>query len=322
MYLTTVPETESHPTSNVKVSGRFYSNVEPAYSDDKWNGFKHFDVAAINLPEAFVVVNDSLLTISPEDQVAAGLKVSFELESVPACQNDGRDNTYITIENNKLKYHGWDEKVAVYGSMAIVNSDSSEFKFPTSFDEGFEAIYAAKLGEGEPTVGRYAKYEVVKFNPLHDFKSTKDVTLQVFDAKMYTTNVLEHLSLLDQRKFDPHDPTMPQSVTGIDNGVELFYQGNWKKGNGGNLFASNVKANEAYDIESEFKKEISDDVHEDIKNAVTLRTEDNSGVVVFEFDYTQQIVLTQPVLVKVNAELTQPWAEKPLTATVNVTIKK
>ena len=314
-------EAESHPTSDVKVSGRFYSNVEPAYTADKWNGFEHFDVAAINLPEAFVVVNDTLLTISPEDQVAAGLKVSFELESVPACQNDGRDNTYITIENNKLKYHGWDEKVAVYGSMAIVNSDSSEFKFPTSFDEGFEAIYAAKLGEGEPTVGRYAEYEVVKFNPLHDFKSTEDVTLQVFDAKMYTTNVLEHLSLLDQRKFDPNDPTMPQSVTGIDNGVELFYEGNWKVGDGSNLFASDVKANEAYDIESEFKKEISDDVHEDIKNAVTLRTEENSGVV-FEFDYTQQIVLTQPVLVKVNAELTQPWAEKPLTATVNVTIKK
>ena len=316
-------ETESHPTSNVKVSGRFYSNVEPAYSDDKWNGFKHFDVAAINLPEAFVVVNDSLLTISPEDQVAAGLKVSFELESVPVCQNDGRDNTYITIENNKLKYHGWDEKVAVYGSMAIVNSDSSEFKFPTSFDEGFEAIYAAKLGEGEPTVGRYAEYEVVKFNPLHDFKSTEDVTLQVFDAKKYTTNVLENLSLLDQRKHDPNDPTMPESITGIDNGVELFDGlGNWKRGTGANLFASDVWANEAYDIESKFKKEISDDVHEDIKNAVTLRTEENNGVVVFEFDYTQQIVLTQPVLVKVNAELTQPWAEKPLTATVNVTIKK
>ena len=314
-------EKESHPTSDVKVSGRFYSNVEPAYTADKWNGFEHFDVAAINLPEAFVVVNDSLLTISPEDQVAAGLKVSFELESVPACQNDGRDNTYITIENNKLKYHGWDEKVAVYGSMAIVNSDSSEFKFPTSFDEGFEAIYAAKLGEGEPTVGRYAEYEVVKFNPLHDFKSTKDVTLQVFDAKMYTTNVLENLSLLDQRKYDANDPTMPESVTGIDNGVELFDgQGNWKVGTGANLFANDIMANKAYDIESEFKKEIADDVHEDIKNAVKLRTE--KDVVVFEFNYTQQIVLTQPVLVKVNAELTQPWEKDPLTATVNVTITK
>ena len=315
-------EAESHPTSDVKVSGRFYSNVEPAYTADKWNGFEHFDVAAINLPDAFVVVNDTLGRVSLAEQKEASLKVSFELEDVPACQNDGRDNTYITIENNMLKYHGWDEKVAVYGSMAIVNTDGTEFKFPTSFDEGFKAIYADKLGEGEPTVGRYAEYEVVKFNPLHDFKSTDDVTLQVFDAKMYTTNVLEHLSLLDQRKFDPNDPTMPESITGIDNGVELFYEGNWKVGDGSNLFASDVKANEAYDIESDFKKVISDDVHEDIKNAVTLRTEKNSGVVVFEFDYTQQIVLTQPVLVKVNAELTQPWAEKPLTATVNVTIKK
>ena len=318
-------EKESHPTSNVKVSGRFYSNVEPAYTADKWNGFEHFDVAAINLPEAFVVVNDTLLTISPEDQVAAGLKVSFELESVPACQNDGRDNTYITIENNKLKYHGWDEKVAVYGSMAIVNSDLSEFKFPTSFDEGFEAIYAAKLGEGEPTEGRYAEYEVVKFNPLHDFKSTKDVTLQVFDAKMYTTDVLANLSLLDQRKYDANDPNTPPSLDGntILNGVELFDgKGNWKIGTGANLFASGVKANEAYDIKSDFEKEISNDVHEDIRNAVNLITDQERGVVQLEFNYTQQIVLTQPVLVKVNAKLTQPWEKDPLPATVEVTITK
>ncbi|MGM9750793.1 MAG: hypothetical protein ACI3YY_00310 [Candidatus Cryptobacteroides sp.] len=315
-------EAESHPTSDVKVSGRFYSNVEPAYTADKWNGFSKFDVAAINLPEAFVVVNDTLGRVSAAEQDNAGLKVSFELEEVPACQNDGRDNTYITIEDNMLKYHGWDEKVAVYGSMAIVNTDGSEFKFPTSFDKGFKAIYADKLGEGEPTEGRYADYEVVKFNPLHDFKSTKDVTLQVFDAKMYTTNVLANLSLLDQRKEDQNDPTMPTSVTGIENGVELFDGGNWKVGTGANLFALGVKANEAYDIESDFKKVISDDVHEDIKNAVELRNEKENGAVVFEFNYTQQIVLTQPVLVKVNAELTQPWAEKPLTATVNVTITK
>lgn len=314
-------EAESHPTSDVKVSGRFYSNVEPAYNADKWNNFSKFNVAAINLPEAFRVVDDTLGLVSAEDQHAAGLVVSFELESKPACQDDGRDNTYITIEDNKLMYHGWDEKVAVYGSMAIENTNGSKFTFPTSFDAGFEAIYAAKLGEGEPTVGRYAEYEVVKFNPLHDFKSTEDVTLQVFDAKMYTTNVLENLSLLDQRKYDANDPTMPESVTGIDNGVELFDgQGNWKVGTGANLFASDIMANKAYDIESEFKKEIADDVHEDIKNAVKLRTE--KDVVVFEFNYTQQIVLTQPVLVKVNAELTQPWEKDPLTATVNVTITK
>ena len=138
---------------------------------------------------------------------------------------------------------------------------------------------------------------------------------------MYTTNVLENLSLLDQRKYDANDPTMPESVTGIDNGVELFDgQGNWKVGTGANLFANDIMANKAYDIESEFKKEIADDVHEDIKNAVKLRTE--KDVVVFEFNYTQQIVLTQPVLVKVNAELTQPWEKDPLTATVNVTITK
>lgn len=320
-------ETESHPTSDVKVSGRFYSNVEPAYNADKWNNFSLFNVAAINLPEAFVVVDETMTDVAKDDQEAAGLVLTFTLEdeltNKDQSNGDSRDNTYIEIEDNKLIYHGYEEKVAVYGAMAIENTDGHLFTFPTSFDEGFEAIYADVLTEGdEPTVGRYADYEVVKFNPLHDFKSTKNVTIQLFDAKKYSTNVLANLSLLDQRKYDANDPSMPKGVTGINNGVELFDgKGNWKVGTGNNLFAKGVKANEAYSIDAEFKKEIADDVHKDIKDAVNLK-ELETGVVVFEFDYTQQMEITKPVDVKVNAELTQPWAKDPLTATVVVTIKK
>lgn len=315
-------EAESHPTSDVKVTGRFYSNVEPAYNEDKWNKFSKFNVAAINLPEAFVVVDETMSEVAKADQDAAGLVLNFTLEDELDSNTDDRSNTFITIADNKLMYHGYEEKVAVHGAMAIKNSDGHLFTFPTSFDKGFEAIYADVLEEGDkPTVGRYADYEVVKFNPLHSFRSTKDVTIQLFDAKKYTVNVLSNLSLLDQRKYDANDPTMPKGVTGITNGVELFESGFWKVGTGKNLFANGVKANVAYDIDSEFKKNIADDVHVDIKNAISL-TEPTIGVVKFEFDYTQQMVITQPVVVDVNAELTHPWVKDPLTATVKVTIKK
>ncbi len=254
-------------------------------------------------------------------QDAAGLVLNFTLEDELDSNSDDRSNTFITIADNKLMYHGYEEKVAVHGAMAIKNTDGHLFTFPTSFDEGFEAIYADVLEEGdEPTFGRYADYEVVKFNPLHSFRSTKDVTIQLFDAKKYTVNVLSNLSLLDQRKYDANDPTMPKGA-GNTNGVELFESGFWKVGNGKNLFANGVKANVAYDIDSEFKKNIADDVHVDIKNAISL-TEPTIGVVKFEFDYTQQMVITQPVVVDVNAELTHPWVKDPLTATVKVTIKK
>ena len=315
-------EAESHPTSDVKVTGRFYSNVEPAYNEDKWNKFSKFNVAAINLPEAFVVVDETMSEVAKADQDAAGLVLNFTLEDELESNSDDRSNTFITIADNKLMYHGYEEKVAVHGAMAIKNTDEHLFTFPTSFDEGFEAIYADVLEEGdEPTVGRYADYEVVKFNPLHSFRSTKDVTIQLFDAKKYTVNVLSNLSLLDQRKYDANDPTMPKGVSGITNGVELFESGFWKVGTGKNLFANGVKANVAYDIDSEFNKNIADDVHVDIKNAISL-TEPTIGVVKFEFDYTQQMVITQPVVVDVNAELTHPWVKDPLTATVKVTIKK
>ena len=315
-------EAESHPTSDVKVTGRFYSNVEPAYNEDKWNKFSKFNVAAINLPEAFVVVDETMSEVAKADQDDAGLVLNFTLEDELESNSDDRSNTFITIADNKLMYHGYEEKVAVHGAMAIKNTDEHLFTFPTSFDEGFEAIYADVLEEGdEPTVGRYADYEVVKFNPLHSFRSTKDVTIQLFDAKKYTVNVLSNLSLLDQRKYDANDPTMPKGVSGITNGVELFESGFWKVGTGKNLFANGVKANVAYDIDSEFNKNIADDVHVDIKNAISL-TEPTIGVVKFEFDYTQQMVITQPVVVDVNAELTHPWVKDPLTATVKVTIKK
>ena len=315
-------EAESHPTSDVKVIGRFYSNVEPAYNEDKWNKFSKFNVAAINLPEAFVVVDETMSEVAKADQDDAGLVLNFTLEDELESNSDDRSNTFITIADNKLMYHGYEEKVAVHGAMAIKNTDEHLFTFPTSFDEGFEAIYADVLEEGdEPTVGRYADYEVVKFNPLHSFRSTKDVTIQLFDAKKYTVNVLSNLSLLDQRKYDANDPTMPKGVSGITNGVELFESGFWKVGTGKNLFANGVKANVAYDIDSEFNKNIADDVHVDIKNAISL-TEPTIGVVKFEFDYTQQMVITQPVVVDVNAELTHPWVKDPLTATVKVTIKK
>ena len=314
-------EAESHPTSDVKVTGRFYSNVEPAYNEDKWNKFSLFNVAAINLPEAFVVVDETMSEVAKADQDAAGLVLNFTLEDELESNTDDRSNTFINIENNKLMYHGYEEKVAVHGAMAIKNTGGHLFTFPTSFDEGFEAIYADVLEPGDTlTVGRYADYEVVKFNPLHSFRSTKDVTIQLFDAKKYTVNVLSNLSLLDQRKYDANDPTMPKGA-GNTNGVELFESGFWKKGTGNNLFANGVKANEAYDIASEFKKNIADDVHEDIKKAISL-TEPSIGVVKFEFDYTQQMVITQPVVVDVNAELTHPWVKDPLTATVKVTIKK
>lgn len=331
-------DAESHPTSKVKVAGRFYSNVEPAYLNganergNKWNTFAKFDVVAINLPEAFVVVDNDLKKVDVD--TVPGLHVMFSIpgEAQLESNTDDRDNTYVTIEEGKyLLYHGYEEKVRVYGQMYLskTNTSAHKFFFKTSFDEGFKAIYADKLAADDlPQVGRYAEYDVVKFNPLHDFKSKDDVTIQLLSADVYSEDVLKHLSLKDERRYDVKDPnTLSQDF--CEEGIELFAGANWVIGTGANGYATDVHANVAYDIAENYKITLADnEIPEDIKSAIKLVGADATAGTTTNvapsvvFDYTQEIVLTKPVVVFVDAELTQPWLKDPMTARVTVTIKK
>ena len=322
----------------------FYTKVDPYYQTEKWN-LTHFDVQLVNLPEAFIIVDENMETA---DTTGTGLVEYFRFaddpetgaEFVPESNVDDRDNTIIEIKDTTdeitgisceyaLYYHGFDEQVPVYGGLYILNSDSSRFDFPTSFDEGHKAIYAAKLPAADPdTVGRYADYNVVKFNPLHDLKSPKTVEMPVYNAETYQTPVLQYLSLKDQRRYDPEDPKSVEFAedNDITNGVELFGEnGAWKVGDDANGFAATVKADSAYDIIPSYTYDFDDEsVDVDIKNAVSFATDPQTDEVLpyIVFDYTQQMHLTQPVYLTVKVELLHPWVKYGMVAGVPVKIYK
>jgi FtsZ-binding cell division protein ZapB/ABC-type phosphate transport system auxiliary subunit len=322
----------------------FYTKVDPYYQAEKWN-LTHFDVQLVNLPEAFIIVDENMETA---DTTGTGLVEYFrfaddpetDAEFVPESNVDDRDNTIIEIKDTTdeitgisceyaLYYHGFDEQVPVYGGLYILNSDGSQFDFPTSFDEGFKAIYAAVLPEADPdTVGRYADYNVVKFNPLHDLKSPKTVEMPVYNAETYQTPVLQYLSLKDQRRYDPEDPKSVEFAedNDITNGVELFGEnGAWKVGDDANGFAATVKADSAYDIVPSYTYKFDDEsVDVDIKNAVSFATDPDTDEVLpyIVFDYTQQMTLTQPVYLTVKVELLHPWVKYGMVAGVPVKIYK
>ena len=321
----------------------FYTKVDPYYQAMKWN-LTHFDVQLVNLPEAFIIVDENMANA---DTTGTGLVEYFRfadatpgVEFVPESNTDDRDNTIIEIKDTTdeitginceyaLYYHGFDEQVPVYGGLYILNSDSSRFDFPTSFDEGFKAIYAAVLPEADPdTVGRYADYNVVKFNPLHDLKSPKTVEMPVYNAETYQTPVLQYLSLKDQRRYDPEDPKSVEFAedNDITNGVELFGEnGAWKVGDDANGFATGVKADSAYDIVPSYTYKFDDEsVDVDIKNAVSFATDPDTDEVLpyIVFDYTQQMTLTQPVYLTVKVELLHPWVKYGMVAGVPVKIYK
>lgn len=323
-------ETESHITGKMtKVSGPFYTNVEPYYKGGKWNSFEAFDVVAVNLPEAFVVVDENMVDVPAAKQAELGLKISFAIENADKSidqaklksNTDSRTDTYVTIDDNMLKYHGYEEMVPVKGHMSIVNTDGSEFKFKTSFDEGFKAIYAEKVTDGTPVEGRYSKYEVVKFNPLHGFESTGDAEIIVTDAKLYNTPILTKLSLKDQRVYDPEDEDCNVPQAQCDNGMELFDgKGGWIVGDGTNGYKTAVVSKDAYQIADTYKHEIEGTIDPDIAAAIQIVGEEKPEL---KFNYEQQMQLTKPIVVEIVASLLQPWEEGPMeTLPVKVTIRK
>lgn len=316
------------------VAAPFYTRVEPYYAAEKWN-LEHFDVQYVVLPEAFKIVDENMDELTAETIESAGLVATFQIDSakmvggVVGANNDERSNdetvpgfTKISMDEDfNLYYHGWDEEVPVYGALAIANSDSTKFVFPTSFDKDFEAVYASKLtNEDDVKVGRYADYVVVKFQPLHGFTAGAGRDLLVTNVGTYRMQIFTDIKLFDARIYDPEDAsTLDESICA--NGINLFdANGEWKVGDDANGFASQVVSYAAYDLQSDYSKKISGDVDEDIVAKIALEEEDNIPYIVF--DYTQQLHLAQPVTVKVTASYIWPWIKEAVSDDITFQIRK
>lgn len=323
---------------DVKLAGRFYSTAEPKFEDDIYPNFNNFNIEAIDFDKLFYIVDSNNVNLTADSISKAGLVANFEFRYPKNVEsnNDNREDTEITITDNKLSYYGYDDTVSVKGTLAIKNDDGSMFYFPTSFDEGFESIYAAVIPEGEPTVGRYAKYQVVKFMPLQKLSAGEGTTIELYDAGKYYEPILKSLTLFDNRlpaKY-PMVPVSSSAGESFTKGVNLFDGSDWKVGDGVNGFAapdgdgSIYISKDVYHITTNYKlvptkpENLSDNEWNDIYSRMKIKdTDDNKMPIApqLEFDYTQQAGLDK-IVIPIKVELLHPWIKTADYDYVNITI--
>ena len=261
----------------------FYSQVQPLYTwmnDNESEGLLKFNVADVDLRAAFKVVDAELNEISADELAELGLVYNFVIE----------DKTHTGIEidsaTDKLSYYGANPYVNVRANLYIVNDNGTEYVVPTSFDEG----------------GKYASYNVVKFNPIGTAEVIKNPTVNVNNAIAYHVHVLDYVKLMDYRS------------SGRQN-YPLIADGAWVVGNGENGFAQGVQvgADYMYRITEDWKWDTSDVDNKDILPYITF----NNGVLTF--DNSQQLELTAPFTIPVTLRFQNCWMEKPQQVTVKVT---
>lgn len=260
----------------------FYSQVLPHYTwynDDEAAGLLKFDVAAVELRAAFSVVDAEGNKLSDEDLKKLSLSYNFEIE------DEEHAGIEIDPATDALSYYGSNPYVNVRGNLVITNDNGAKYIVPTSFDEG----------------GKYASYNVVKFNPIGTAEVIINPTIDVNNSIAYNVHILDYVKLEDYRN------------AGRQN-YALISDGAWVVGNGENGFAQgvDVRADYMYRINEVWVNDTSD-VDDEIRPYITL----NNGTLTF--DNSQQLELTSPFTIPVTLKFQNCWMEKPQQVTVNVT---
>lgn len=286
----------------------YYSQVEPYWNPNK-EKIEYFDVMMVDLPSAFVIVDEDKAN-AEEYAKEIGVEKWFAFEEgypeagTEKINMSDRDGKVMDVDSADVRgpwqiyYHGWDDFVGVDGGLVIINTDGSTFSFETTFDEEHVAIYDESL------VGPYADYRVYKYDPIKDFKVEGQLVIAVDNATWYYGYPYKYVTLTDKRDFD------------------LLEDGLFVIGDDLNGFVNGVSADEAYGLtEGVSYKIISDDVDEDIINAIHLEKDEETNTPVLKFDYTQQLELTHPVELEITVSFKHDWTKEPMTATIPVIIK-
>ncbi len=268
--------------------GVYFSTVNPSYKDGEGNAIADkmssevasYDVEEVNMEQAFDIIDlETHELVDPEAFEEFGLVRVFEIET-PEAQRQGT----ITMEGNKINYHGAAPYVDVIGKLYIQNTDGTRVELPTSFADG----------------NAYANYQVRKFVPLKPMVG-KMVEREVDNAKEYTINVLEGIEWLDVR------------------GYGLITDGKFTVGNGtDNGFASGKDVQEVYGLTIEYDALQSiNKLAPNIKQFVSW----DEGNLTLKFNYDGLMDLQSPIELDVTVTIKYVWGPED-SATVHCVFKK
>lgn len=246
-----------------RVMGKYAPGVEsPAVSS--------FSVTDIDLDAAFDVIDAEGARLDTDALAELGLVTEFEIET----ENHG---TGIVMTDNVLSYNDKDAFVDVKGNLYLVNDNDTRVQLPTNFDAG----------------NKYYSYVVKKYDPIGTpVLNGEAPKIDVVDSKVYTVNMLDYITLKDNRDGRA--------------AYDLIVDGKWLTGNGENGYAA-VDVTWLYGLEINYSA-----VQDDIPVAVRKFFNFNEETGVLTFDASDNLTLVNEIVVPVKMTVDYTWGSKEI----------
>ena len=262
-------------------TGNYYSNALPYHINIPQQSTNLNQITiSLDMDTAFdVVVEGTPGRLSAQQLAELGLTSKFMFSKTPV------DYTGIFFQenSNRLIYHGYDLTAGVKAELTLTNSNGVKTVLPTNFDAGKE----------------YDGYYVNQYNPVYNM-TKEDITIPVSKlAKVYTYYTDNYIQIEDLRGYE----LIAHGSLVEDNERHITYSNAmWVDGDDTNGFAMNAQVENIYGLQ--ITSRTITGIPDSIKDVLYF-TSDGKLV----FDNTNQIELTEPIILTIGVDYTHKWIE-------------
>ena len=262
-------------------TGNYYSNALPYHINIPQQSTNLNQITiSLDMDTAFdVVVEGTPGRLSAQQLAELGLTSKFMFSKMPVDYA----GIYFQENSNRLIYHGYDLTAGVKAELTLTNSNGVKTVLPTNFDAGKE----------------YDGYYVNQYNPVYNM-TKEDFTIPVSKlSKVYTYYTDNYIQIEDLRGYE----LIAHGSLVEDNERYMTYSNAmWVDGDDTNGFAMNAQVENIYGLQ--ITSRTITGIPDSIKDVLYF-TSDGKLV----FDNTNQIELTEPIILTIGVDYTHKWIE-------------
>ena len=262
-------------------TGNYYSNALPYHINNPQQSTNLNQITiSLDMDTAFdVVVEGTPGRLSAQQLAELGLTSKFMFSKMPVDYA----GIYFQENSNRLIYHGYDLTAGVKAELTLTNSNGVKTVLPTNFDAGKE----------------YDGYYVNQYNPVYNM-TKEDFTIPVSKlSKVYTYYTDNYIQIEDVRGYE----LIAHGSLVEDNERKMTYNNAmWVDGDDTNGFAMNAQVENIYGLQ--ITSRTITGIPDSIKDVLYF-TSDGKLV----FDNTNQIELTEPIILTIGVDYTHKWIE-------------
>ena len=262
-------------------TGNYYSNALPYHINIPQQSTNLNQITiSLDMDTAFdVVVEGTPGRLSAQQLAELGLTSKFMFSKMPVDYA----GIYFQENSNRLIYHGYDLTAGVKAELTLTNSNGVKTVLPTNFDAGKE----------------YDGYYVNQYNPVYNM-TKEDFTIPVSKlSKVYTYYTDNYIQIEDLRGYEliAHG-----SLVQDNERLMTYSNAMWVDGDDTNGFAMNAQVENIYGLQ--ITSRTITGIPDSIKDVLYF-TSDGKLV----FDNTNQIELTEPIILTIGVDYTHKWIE-------------